>query len=153
MSLRLDMTPMVDLAFLLLTFFMLTTTFSKPLAMELQMPEQSDPTKSEPLLNYQNVLTLVLGAHNQVFWYKGDNASLAKSTNYAANGIRKLLLTHRNNPRLWVFIKPDDRANYQNIVDALDEMAIAGIARYSIADMTSSDRTSVQLVSQLKSSY
>jgi biopolymer transport protein ExbD len=134
----LDMTPMVDLAFLLLTFFILATTLSKPLTMPLVMPEKS----KEPggLINPGNLMNLVLGGKNQLFWYIGVDASKAVSTTYSPNGIRKLLLAKQNNRKLWVFIKPTDASTYQNLVDALDEMAITGIRHYSVADASVDDQ-------------
>ncbi|MES2730742.1 MAG: biopolymer transporter ExbD [Bacteroidota bacterium] len=139
MSTRLDMTPMVDLAFLLLTFFMLATTFNKPQAMQLVLPEK--PVKGVPLptVKSEDVLNLVLGGNNTIFWYKGDNASQAKKIGFSSGGLRKVLLANQANSKLWVFIKPDDSSNYQNIVDALDEMSISNIQRYSFADITSTD--------------
>src|SRR4051812_6193474 len=117
---RLDMTPMVDLAFLLLTFFILATTLSKPLAMPLVMPEKVKDSTIIPQINPKNLLNLVLGANNQLFWYIGEDASKAVSTNYSSNGMRRLLREKRNNKKLWVFIKPTDASTYRNLVDALD---------------------------------
>src|ERR1700755_1207826 len=70
-STKIDMTPMVDLAFLLLTFFMLTTTFNKPQTMEITMPEKPKPEDKQPLVNDQKVLTLMLGKDNKIYWYIG----------------------------------------------------------------------------------
>jgi biopolymer transport protein ExbD len=140
-STRIDMTPMVDLAFLLLTFFMLATTFSKPIAMPLVMPEDTGTPQE---LNQKNVLNLVLGAKNQLFWYLGEDASQGRLINYSSSGLRKVLLENREKKHLWVFIKPDDASQYQNVVDVLDEMSISNIQRYSLADMTTADRELVK---------
>src|SRR3954470_189789 len=71
-STHIDMTPMVDLAFLLLTFFMLTTTFSKPKTMEINMPDKKDlkPEDSTKIKESQ-ALTVLLSANNKIVWYAG----------------------------------------------------------------------------------
>src|ERR1051325_4642802 len=71
-STHIDMTPMVDLAFLLLTFFMLATTFSKPKALEIIMPEKPKPNTQTPLINQDDVLSLLLGPNNKLYYYIGN---------------------------------------------------------------------------------
>jgi biopolymer transport protein ExbD len=91
-STHIDMTPMVDLAFLLLTFFMLTTTFSKPKTMEINMPVK-DPNTPPPKIN--NAITILLSEKDKIYWYDGefkpDSTQLIKS-DFSPNGIRKILL-------------------------------------------------------------
>ncbi|HEX8059730.1 MAG TPA: biopolymer transporter ExbD, partial [Cyclobacteriaceae bacterium] len=70
-STKIDMTPMVDLAFLLLTFFMLTTTFNKPQTMEIIMPEKPKEEEDQPLVNEKKVLTLLLSKDDKIYWYIG----------------------------------------------------------------------------------
>src|SRR2546422_8552426 len=69
-STRIDMTPMVDLAFLSLTFFILTTTLNKLNVMEIAVPERS-PDANPPPINAKHVLTLVLDGNNKVYWRQG----------------------------------------------------------------------------------
>ncbi len=90
-STHIDMTPMVDLAFLLLTFFMLTTTFGKPKTMEINMPVK-DPNTPPSLVN--NALTLLLTDKNKVYWYFGElkPETQLTLTDFSASGMRKLLL-------------------------------------------------------------
>ena len=90
-STHIDMTPMVDLAFLLLTFFMLTTTFGKPKSMEINMPVK-DPANPPSLVN--NALTLLLTDKDKVYWYFGElkPETQLTPTNFSTDGIRKLLL-------------------------------------------------------------
>ncbi len=94
-STKIDMTPMVDLAFLLLTFFMLTTTFSKPQAMEINMPVK-DKVEDPPKIPGNQTLTLLLSDKNRIFYYMGaDDPNLPPTveyTTFANNGIRKLLI-------------------------------------------------------------
>ena len=103
MSTKIDMTPMVDLAFLLLTFFMLTTTFSKPTVMEVAMPVKPKPTDPEPpAIKASNALTLLLGENNKLYYYDGLLSSTTKPelklSGYDANGIRKVLLQPNERP-------------------------------------------------------
>ena len=98
-STRIDMTPMVDLGFLLLTFFILTTTFNKPQAMEINMPIKDDKLKEEQKnkVPADHTLNILLTDKNVVYWYFGvadpskPLPSLTK-TNYSKDGIRKILI-------------------------------------------------------------
>ena len=65
------MTPMVDLAFLLLTFFMLTTTFSKPKTMEINMPVKDNKPEDSTKIKASQALTILLSANNKIVWYTG----------------------------------------------------------------------------------
>lgn len=103
-STRIDMTPMVDLACLLLTFFMLTTAFSKPKVMEITMPEKSDPKdkKEAPRINAERTFNILIAADDRLYWYIG-NADPKKpplpvlnKTDYSKDGIRKILLEKNN---------------------------------------------------------
>lgn len=131
------MTPMVDLAFLLLTFFILTTTFSKDNVLKLQMPEPGPAT----LVNDENILNLVLASDNKIYWWMGLEKE-AIETNYARSGIRKLLLEKRKvNPHLMVLIKATDDSKYENLIDILDEMEITATEKYAIVDFTDDDKS------------
>ena len=139
-SARIDMTPMVDLAFLLLTFFMLTTTFMKPYVMKITMPEEVDNTTNQPPVDVKKVLTLVLGAKNRVYWYTGYAKPPLTATDFSSTGVRKLLIEKKASTKgLYVFIKPSAQSRYQNMIDVLDEMVIAGIERYSMIETTKED--------------
>lgn len=91
-STHIDMTPMVDLAFLLLTFFMLTTTFGKPKTMEINMPVKDPTNQAKNEVN--NALTFLLSGDDKVYWYYGELKPETKLTltDYSPQGIRKLLL-------------------------------------------------------------
>jgi biopolymer transport protein ExbD len=140
-STRIDMTPMVDLAFLLLTFFVMTTTLNKPQTMEITMPEKIDENTEVPKVNEREVLTLVLGPRDKVYWYTGITDPKIELTNFSPSGIRKVLLSKKAEiPKLVVLIKAMDEAKYKNMVDILDEMNINTIQRYALVDITSTDK-------------
>ena len=90
-STHIDMTPMVDLAFLLLTFFMLTTTFGKPKTMEINMPIK-DPNVEPSLVN--NALTILLSGESKIYWYYGELKPETQLTpsDFSNEGIRKIIL-------------------------------------------------------------
>jgi len=97
---HIDMTPMVDLMCLLITFFMLTTAFAKAKVMDIILPEKvKDPTKQEaPRISASRTLNIVLGPENRLFWYPGNvkpedfnNLPPLQETDFSAKGIRQLL--------------------------------------------------------------
>jgi biopolymer transport protein ExbD len=137
MSTHIDMTPMVDLAFLLLTFFMLTTSFSKPQTMEIVMPEKPTDEADRPELAKENAMTLLMGENDKLLYYMGLGANpQLEESDYSPDGIRKVLFQKKNNPDLVVLIKPSAKANYKNVVDIFDEMNITGMKKYVIVDIT-----------------
>jgi biopolymer transport protein ExbD len=98
---HIDMTPMVDLMMLLITFFMLTTAFSKSKIMEIVLPEKiTDPEKQQaPKISASRTLNIILGPDNKIFWYPGsvkpeeyNNLPPLQETDFSATGIRQLLL-------------------------------------------------------------
>lgn len=96
-STHIDMTPMVDLAFLLLTFFMLTTTFGKPKTMEITMPVKPENEDNQNLVN--NALTILLSDENKIYWYYGELKPETQLTasNFSNDGIRKVILEKNQN--------------------------------------------------------
>ncbi len=144
-STRIDMTPMVDLAFLLLTFFVLTSTLNKPQAMQVTMPEKPKEGDEQPEINEKNVMTIVLGENNKVYWYMGITDPVVEVTDLSANGVRKILLQKKAElPKLVVLIKALDESRYKNMVDILDEMSISSVQRYALVDITSIDKELVK---------
>jgi biopolymer transport protein ExbD len=138
-STKIDMTPMVDLAFLLLTFFILTTTFNKPKTMEVNMPDKVDKPEDQTKINEKDILNLVLAEDNKIFWWIGLEPPVS-TTNYSKDGVRKILLEHtRANPKMMVLIKPKDESRYENMVNILDEMDITNTQRYAIVEYTPDD--------------
>ncbi len=145
MSTKIDMTPMVDLAFLLLTFFMLTTTFAKPNVMQLTMPVKEKNEDEQTKLKESEAFTIIMGENNKVYYYAGMNSAEApadlKVTNYGPNGIRQVILDRqRVQPKTVILIKPDDKAVYKNMVDILDEMNITNQRKYALVKVAKSDQ-------------
>ena len=141
-STKIDMTPMVDLAFLLITFFMLTTTFSKPQTMEVNMPDKTDNNKEAPV-KASHAITIILGEDDKVYWFQGteDQAPKVEVTDFSSEGIRKVLF--RKNKEIGnkfvVVIKAMQKSKYKNMVDILDEMTITNTKRYAIVQITPED--------------
>ena len=163
MSTRVDLTPMVDLGFLLITFFMLTTTLAKPQIMALVMPEKR--VDEPPPVKESKVLTLMLGAQDKVYWYEGISDAKLDSTDYSAEGMRKVILNKMDGVKAqWgledyedvktqeqkkgsfiiVIIKPTKEARYKNLVDALDEMKICNVRYYVILDMSTQEEAFIK---------
>ncbi len=91
-----DMTPMVDLGFLLITFFIFTTTMSSPTTMELFMPKDTDKDEDQNKAKESGALTIMLGKDNHVYYYEGqlkEDASNFLSTSFnPTTGIRKIII-------------------------------------------------------------
>jgi len=172
LSTRVDMTPMVDLGFLLITFFIFTTTMSSPKAMNLNMPKD---TKNQDELNKakeSGALTIMIGKDNGVYYYEGQllpDGSNFKSATFSTireeiiNKKKDVMKSHVHDgscPEIWaknngdktscldrdfvVVIKPDQDATYKNTVDILDEMTINNVKRYAMVDITPQEYQVVQ---------
>ncbi|WP_295649700.1 biopolymer transporter ExbD [uncultured Mucilaginibacter sp.] len=142
-SMRVDLTAMVDLAFLLITFFMLTTTLMKAKAMDMAMPDKDEQHDQLPV-PATRTMTILLGSQNKLEWYMGETGKSAPTVdNFGKNGLRKALLdnkdhvmsTHGGQPMI-VLIKPSDKSTYADFVEALDELNIAGIDIHAVVDIT-----------------
>lgn len=157
MSTRIDFTPMVDLGFLLITFFMLTTTLAKPQIMALVMPEKDVEIIDREPVKESKVLTLILGKDDKVYYYEGITDPKLDSTDFSAEGVRRVILDKqvkvkemfgeeefedfktkepRKGSMLNVLIKPTKDAKYKNLVDVLDEMSITKVRYYVILDVS-----------------
>ena len=145
---RVDLTAMVDLAFLLITFFMLTTSLSKPHAMDVNMPDKNKENKEDMLeLADNRTMTILLGSDNKIEYYMGllDNPLGGPTvTTYGKDGIRPVILEQlKKVPQLTgdpekgliIVIRPSDKSNYRNLVDILDEMKIVDAKQYMIGDI------------------
>lgn len=145
LSTRVDLTPMVDLGFLLITFFIFTTTMSQPTAMKLFLPKDVDKPEEQNKVKMSAVITLMLGKNDQVYYYEGDDPTKLQSSNYKA--IRDVLLDkkRRTDPKDFVVVlKPTADATYKNTINILDEMTIDGISRYALVDVSPDEYKIVQ---------
>lgn len=142
---RVDLTAMVDLAFLLITFFMLTTSLSKPKSMDLTLP---DPKGKPSNVDENRTMTILIGDHDKAQCYMGKLAETTpKQIALGSRELRSELSLRKKEVLAYsaakgkpgqgiiVLIKPGKKSNYGNLVDVLDEMAIADVATYAITDL------------------
>ena len=143
-TLRVDFTPLVDLGFLLITFFVFTSTMSTPTAMTAMWPKDGDSTR----IAESGAITIIPDAEN-IWYYTGDIAT-AQLRRMNANDMHQLRgimaaakQIHQEAGRLqkmMVVIKPSGQCNFKTVVDVLDEMTIGGVASYAITDLTAHER-------------
>lgn len=130
--LSVDLTPMVDLGFLLITFFVFTTTLSSPAAMRLSMPDEKGAATKTP----ESGAVTILPDGDKLYYYVGalkENLSNVKEVSYKE--IRNILISAKKNissEKLMVIIVPGNNSTYKNVVDILDEMHISLINRYAL---------------------
>jgi len=179
---HLDFTPMVDMNMLLITFFMLCTSLSKPQTMEISMPSKDKvPEEEQTKVQDTRAITLLLDGDNKIFYYFGEpdfqNYNSLVRTSYEATGIRQVLLKRnkkvnnemndlkrekiekkltdeefttrsteikKDKSAPVVIIKATDKANYKNLIDALNEMQICSISKYAVVDITEADEFLLQ---------
>lgn len=197
---RVDFTPMVDMMMLLITFFMLCTTLSRPMSMSLTMPanDQNLDKQDKSVSKASHTITVYLGSNDKIYYIAGlpqyDNPECIKETTWGKNGVRDVLLKHTTEeginpvarilmakaklderksalgstmtdeqykaelaklrdgnvngekiPVLTVVIKPLDTANYNNMVEILDEMQISCIGKYVIDKVNEDDKKLLDL--------
>jgi biopolymer transport protein ExbD len=145
LSTKVDLTPMVDLGFLLITFFIFTTTMSQPTAFKLNLPKDADDKDKNKTVE-SGVLTVLLGKENHVFYYEGiletsNMSSKFKSANFGngEDGIRSVILKKKlSTPEkdFMVILKPNPECVYRNVIDILDEMSINVVKRYALVDIS-----------------
>jgi biopolymer transport protein ExbD len=159
---KVDLTAMVDLAFLLITFFMLTTSLSKPQSMDLGLPDkEKDPLKKDIdiKVDQRRTMTVIMGDNNKIKWYHGlldspEPNGKPTDAQYGKNGLRKEILkrvvsipqvTGDKEKGLIVIIKPSKKSTYRNLVDVLDEMAICKVPTYAIVnDITPEEKALIE---------
>ena len=139
LNVRIDMTPMVDVVMLLITFFMLTTVFARPQTMEINMPANDTPVE----VAESNLLTLRVAKGERVFWNLGVEPPQA--VEFAA--LRPLLVMKlAANPNLITLVKVDRESTYESMVDIMDELNLANISRFSLAPYNEADRHLIESV-------
>jgi len=146
-SVRIDMTPMVDIAFLLLIFFMVTTVFRLPQAMEMALPE-NNPDKPPPTTKVfeQKLLTVMVARVNGV-----DSIAFMIGTQspkpLAWDSLRTKLLERRDRygDSLIVLAKIDKKCSYSTMVNLVDEFNVAKTTRFTIDRYTTLDDSLLRL--------
>ncbi len=157
---RIDMTPMVDLGFLLLTFFVLTVQIDRPITMKIKVPAEQEENEPEPeekdKIPRQRTLYLLVAGNNKLYYYQpiaedSDEDQELNETNYKPTGLRKVITEYQKKAfdspelkkqgfgpdkrQLITFVKMTDDATYQNMVDVLDELAITRQNLYFLDDI------------------
>ncbi|HXS37998.1 MAG TPA: biopolymer transporter ExbD [Flavipsychrobacter sp.] len=169
LSTRIDLTPMCDLGFLLITFFMYTTTMAKPKTMEINMPykdpniKEQDQTK----IKESEALTILLSKNHRVYYYEGIGSDPNKPPDVKvtyfkpSGGIRDEIIAKEQKvaqlrqsgqllpkDEMTVLIKPDTNSTYDDLVNILDEMSISDVKTYAIVDITQVDQDFIQKTEQ-----
>lgn|SRR5690606_10253013 len=155
-----DLTAMVDLAFLLITFFMLTTSLNKPQSMELTMPDKMKDEIPVPPQEAKEskTMTILIGKDRQLKYYMGLLSNPwggvgPTDTTYGKEGIRPVILQKiaqlkaqgmEGKDGVVVLIKATEDATYKDMIDILDEMSITGVQIYAIQDMTDAEKELMQ---------
>ena len=134
---RIDMTPMVDVAFLLLIFFMVTTVFRRPQALEMTIPAE----KAEQEIPEQNVLQIRVTKDEQLYWNIGFETPALVSVSELHTVVGDL---RSKNPALAGVIKIHREAPYHWMVDILDEITMGQLTRYSLAPFTEDDTFAIE---------
>jgi len=136
-----DMNPMVDLAFLLLTFFMLATTFNKPQAMELVVPakpKESDIEKETPVKESKTYSLVLL--EEKAYWYRGITDPSAEEISLDQDGIEAALRAAQEATEgMIVLIKPLETADYEDLVMVFDALNNVEAERYALSEPTDFD--------------
>ncbi|MDP9079684.1 MAG: biopolymer transporter ExbD [Bacteroidota bacterium] len=143
MPVRVDLTAMVDLAFLLITFFMLTTSFQKPRKMEVNMPADAPP---QPYAE-NTTMSICIGAKNKLVYYLGMPEKPLTQPKLISDGkdIRSAIVDMTNQvfkktgKAMALIIKPAEHSVYENLVNVLDEANLNKVTSYSIGKITAND--------------
>ncbi len=144
LSTRVDLTPMVDLGFLLITFFIFTTTMSKPTGLKIFLPK-SVPDNIRQHTPASGALTLLLTANKRIFYYEGYD--LGQMHPVEANAIRQIILDKKKRTtaeKFMVIIKPGKDSNFESLVNVIDEMTIDNVKRYAMVDPDPSEYSQMQ---------
>jgi biopolymer transport protein ExbD len=137
LGVRIDMTPMVDVAFLLLIFFMVTTVFRTPQALEINLP----PDKNvEIQVAESKVLTVRVLEDDRVYWKRGTDP-WARTDVPGLEGVFKPFKASKD---LVVIIKIDPKAKFHNMVDVIDELDLANLTRFSLGTLTEAEKKEVE---------
>jgi biopolymer transport protein ExbD len=145
----LDLTAMVDLGFLLITFFMLQTMLTKPKAMELNtFDAYKIRDEQPPLCGGLITLSILLGEKDKIYTYVSVDSPQIQIADFSKTGIRAVILARQaeveaqwgNKELLRLLIRAMPNARYKNLIDILDEIAITGVRNYAIVDIDCNDK-------------
>jgi biopolymer transport protein ExbD len=136
-AIRIDMTPMVDIAFLLLIFFMVTTVFRAPQALEINLP----PSKAKVEVPESNVLTMRIIGDGKIFWAVATDPFKISDLQNIGTVLKEEI---KKNPKLITLVKIDRACKYSVMVDTLDELGLAGIDRFSLAPLEDAEKKEVE---------
>lgn len=155
LSTRVDMTPMCDVAFLLITFFMLTTTLQRAKTMNLYLPHDVDNKEQQNKVKESQALTIVMANDNNLYYYYGigtdaakDPASSIIQTTYDLKGgigdviadkWKSVIQNSGGQDSMVVIIKPTNQATYENVVSVLDDMNIYEVKKYALDTASTND--------------
>ena len=147
-STSIDLTPMVDLGFLLITFFVFTTTMAKPTAMKIEVPLDTNITTD---VCNSCVLTTILSDNDQVQYYEGSiDTAIVKTTDYKSirqiiqEKKKKVLNARSNADAFFMIIKPTEKASFKNFVDITDEVTINLVKRYYIDELNDAEKKKIR---------
>ena len=144
-SINIDFAPMVDLGFLLITFFIFTTELSKPKAFGLYVPDDSKVIPDPPQTPHSATITLLMKENGVIDYFEGRKESPLQTGSthlYQQTALRKLLINKRNriiqqlntDSNYTVIIHPSAATSYKEMIDILDEMKINDIRKYVLMD-------------------
>ncbi|MFT3904430.1 MAG: biopolymer transporter ExbD [Niabella sp.] len=174
LSTKVDMTPFVDVAFLLITFFIFTATMSSPTTMDLNMPKDTEDKKDDTKVKQSGALNILLAKDNTVFYYEGEldptganfkSSSFKEIRDEIIKKKKEVMDKYYPDPEceakakaegksiddackqkdFFVIIKPTNDANYKGVVDILDEMTINKVARYALVAPAPSELDAINL--------
>ena len=145
-STRVDLTPMVDLGFLLITFFVFTTTMSTTKA----MATPNEDAKITDDICESCVITVLPAGNNKLYYYEGsEKNAVYKSTTYGADGLRTLLVNKKRmvaelQRDTILIIKPGVASTFKNLINIIDESSICLYKRYYLDKTSSSDEINIR---------
>jgi biopolymer transport protein ExbD len=142
------MTPMVDLGFLLISFFVITAELSEPRSTSLNMPKDGPPMP----LGDSSALAVLLAGNDKIYYYRGNWDDAVKgnkifNTDFSSLALRDAILQQKRqldltvNKRdgLMLLIKSTEEASYKNVIDILDEALINDLKKYAIVKMDAAE--------------
>jgi biopolymer transport protein ExbD len=155
-STRVDLTPMVDLGFLLITFFVFTTTMSQSTAMAMNEPKDVKDKNEQKEVKASGAMTILLGKKNQVYYYQGllDPTKLSEQFKTSTFKEIRTLITDKkkatNIDDLMYIIKSDDESTFADAMNIIDEMTICGVkpGHYAEDKISGTEKTLIQLTEQ-----